>query len=195
MRRRDLEHIIRAASGISGERELVIVGTASLLGAVPDPPEELTRSRDADLYPLRKPELADLIDASIGEQSPFEEQFGCYAQGVSPRTATLPSGWDARLVAVQNENTHQNVGYCLEPHDLAASKLAAGREKDHEFVRAMLRHRVVEGGVLEERIAALPLPPSDRERLARWLSSELAREAPLPGPLPASRGEGDGTGS
>ncbi len=176
MRRQDLEHIIRAASGISGERELVIVGTASLLGAVPDPPEELARSRDVDLYPLRKPELADLIDGSIGEQSPFEERFGCYAQGVSPRTATLPAGWERRLVKVQNDNTHQNIGYCLEPHDLAASKLAAGREKDRDFVRAMLRHRVVEGRVLEERIETLPLAPADRERLAQWLSAEVARD-------------------
>ena len=171
MRRQDLEHVIRAASAISGERELVIVGSAALLGAVPEPPEELARSRDVDLYPLRKPDLADLIDGSIGEQSPFEDKFGFYAQGVSPRTATLPAGWEARLVKVQNDNTHQNVGYCLEPHDLAASKLAAGREKDHAFVRAMLRHRIVEGRVLAERIAALPLAPVDRERLARWLSA------------------------
>jgi hypothetical protein len=27
---------------------------------------------------------------------------------------------------------------CLEPHDLAAAKLAAGREKDYEFVTALL---------------------------------------------------------
>jgi hypothetical protein len=175
MRRQDLEHVIRAASAISGERELVIVGSAALLGAVPDPPEELARSRDVDLYPRRKPDLADLIDGSIGEQSPFEDKFGFYAQGVSPRTATLPAGWEARLVKVQNDNTHQNVGYCLEPHDLAVSKLAAGREKDHDFVRAMLRHRIVDGRVLAERVAALPLAPADRERLARWLAAEVAR--------------------
>jgi hypothetical protein len=171
MRRQDLEHVIRAAGAISGEREVVIVGSAALLGAVPDPPEELARSRDVDLYPLHRPDLADLIDGSIGEQSPFEERFGYYAQGVSPRTATLPSGWGARLVRVQNENTHPGVGYCLEPHDLAASKLAAGREKDHDFVRAMLRHGIVRAPVLAARIEALPVAPADRERIARWLAA------------------------
>jgi Nucleotidyltransferase of unknown function (DUF6036) len=175
MRRQDLEHVIRAASAISGERELVIVGSSALLGAVPDPPEELARSRDVDLYPLRRPDLADLIDGSIGEQSPFEDRFGFYAQGVSPSTATLPAGWEARLVTVQNDNTQQNVGYCLEPHDLAASKLAAGRDKDRDFVRAMLRHRIVEGSALGERIEALPLPAVEKERLGRWLSAEVAQ--------------------
>lgn len=175
MRRQDLEHVIRAASAISGEREIVIVGSAALLGAVPAPPEELARSRDVDLYPLRNPELAELIDGSIGEQSPFEERFGFYAQGVSPSTAALPAGWQERLVKVQNENTHQSVGYCIEPHDLAASKLAAGREKDHEFVRAMLRHHIVDEHVLGERIEALPFPAVERERLGRWLSAEAAR--------------------
>lgn len=174
MRRQDLEHIIRAASAISGEREIVIVGSAALLGAVPDPPEELARSRYVDLYPPRRPDLADLIDGSIGEHSPFENAFGCYAQGVSPGTAILPSGWEARVVKVQNDNTHQSIGYCIDPHDLAASKLAAGRDEDLEFVRAMLRHRIVDGHVLQERITALPSTAGEKDRLRSWLLDEAA---------------------
>jgi hypothetical protein len=50
--------------------------------------------------------------------------------GVSPTAATLPGGWENRLVKVCNENTAGAVGWCLDPHDIAFSKLAARREKD-----------------------------------------------------------------
>ncbi|MGB8930249.1 MAG: DUF6036 family nucleotidyltransferase [Anaeromyxobacteraceae bacterium] len=177
MRRPDLEHVIRAAGAISGERELVIVGTSSLLGAVPDAPAALTRSRDVDLYPLHKPELADVIDGAIGEASAFEEQFGYYAHGVGPRTATLPRGWESRLVKVQNPNTNDYVGHCLDPHDLAASKLAAFRDKDKEFVQALLRLRIVRRTGLLKRIADLPVAEEHRRMVRSWIEG-LAKTPP-----------------
>ena len=48
-------------------------------------------SMEADIYPLQAPELADLIEGSIGELSFFYEHFGCYAQGVSPETGASAS--------------------------------------------------------------------------------------------------------
>ena len=42
----------------------------------------MLRSPELDIYPPRAPELADLIDGSIGEGSPFRGTFGYYAQGV-----------------------------------------------------------------------------------------------------------------
>lgn len=177
MRRADLEHVIRAAAVISGQREFVVIGSSALLATVPDPPELLQRTRDVDLYPLRAPELAQLIDGSIGELSPFHQHFDYYAQGVGPETATLPEGWEARLVRLQNPNTSEAIAYCLEPHDLAASKLAAHREKDLAFVEAMLEHGLVAGATLAERIEALPVPLRQREELAAW----LRRWPPRPG--------------
>lgn len=53
---------------------------------------------------------------------------------------TLPPGWRDRLLPIENENTGGAVGWCIDPDDLAVSKLAAGREKDLEFVRALLRY-------------------------------------------------------
>jgi hypothetical protein len=64
----------------------------------------------------------------------------------------LPEGAFDRLVPIRNENTKGNTGWCLDPHDLAASKLAAGREKDISFVSAMLKHRLINAGVLRERL-------------------------------------------
>ena len=90
MRRSDLEHLIRAAGRIAGERELVIIGSQSVLGQFPHAPVALLMSMEADLYPRAHPELADKVDGAIGEGSAFHQAHGYYAQGVGPGTATLP---------------------------------------------------------------------------------------------------------
>ena len=171
MQRSELEHLIRAAAAITNEYEIMIIGSQSILGAFPNAPEFLLQSMEADLYPLHHPELADLIDGSIGELSPFEERFGYYAQGVGPETAILPVGWEERVVKIQNENTDLKIGFCLEPHDLAASKLTAGREKDWPFVEVMLLHRLVSGATLQERIGLLTITAEKKDRLKAWVSN------------------------
>ena len=73
---------------------------------------------------------SDLIDGTIGEGSPFQREFGYYAHGVDETTAVLPDGWRERLILITGENTRFVRGWCLEVHDLAIAKYAAGREKD-----------------------------------------------------------------
>ena len=165
MRRDELEHVIRAAAAISGDSEIVVIGAAALLGSVPSPPADLAQTMEADIYPLRHPHLADVVDGAIGELSPFHETFRYYAHGVGPSTAILPAGWEGRLVKIQNEGTRQYIGYCLDLYDLAASKLAAGREKDATFVEGLLRHRIVSAGQLIERTGLLPLDTERRRRI------------------------------
>ncbi len=158
MRREQLEHIIRAACGITGAPAVVIVGSQAILGQFPDAPEELRVSIEADVFTLRDPADADLIDGSIGERSTFHETFGYYAHGVGRETAVLPHGWEDRLIRVENANTGGGAGLCLEVHDLAVSKLIAGREKDLEFIRVLLRRRLAEKRMLAERLAQTELP-------------------------------------
>jgi len=117
----------------------VVVSSQSILGAVPDAPEVLLQSREADCYPL------------------------------------LPEGWESRLIKVQNANTDLKIGYCLEPHDLAASKLAAGRDKDWPFVEAMLRRKIVDGRVVKDRIMLLPIPGKHKQRLRDWVRAHGAQ--------------------
>lgn len=100
MRRSELEHVIRAAAAITNEYEIVIVGSQSLLGAVPQPSALLVESMEADVYPRQRPDLADLIDGAMGEGSPFHDCFGYCAQGVGPQTAVLPVDWEVRLVRI-----------------------------------------------------------------------------------------------
>jgi hypothetical protein len=172
MRRNELEHLIRAAAAVTNQCEIVIVGSQSILGAVPTPPLLLAESMEADVYPLKRPDLADLIDGSIGEGSPFHDCFGYYAQGVGPETAILPEGWESRLVRIQNTNTDLKVGLCLDPHDLAASKLAAGREKDWIFVATMLAHKIVDAQTLLVRLSQLPVSIEGQARLCEWVNKQ-----------------------
>lgn len=171
MQRPQLEHIIRAAAGITGAQEFIIIGSQALLGQFPDAPAELLVSIEADLFTLRNPADSDLIDGSIGEGSPFHQTFGYYAHGVALDTAILPAGWQERLVPVRNPNTGGGTGLCLEIHDLAVSKLVAGREKDLDFVGGLLHHKLARAEAVRERLATTPVDDARRqlcfERLKR----------------------------
>jgi hypothetical protein len=172
MKRRDLEHLIRAAADIADDDEIVVIGSQAILGQYPDAPAELCVSTEADVYPKNRPDRADLIDGSIGEGSPFHATYGYYAQGVAKTTAVLPEGWTDRLVPVRNANTRGATGWCLEPHDLVLSKYVAGREKDDRFVRVAIGRGLVDPEKLLERLAVLPVDEAVRERLRRRIRGD-----------------------
>jgi hypothetical protein len=156
MTRDQLEHAIRAAGAISGDRELYVVGSQAILGAYPNAHADLLRSLEVDIAPKHHPEREALIEGSIGELSPFHRTFGFYVDGVDLEAIVLPDGWAARLVIVDNANTNGFRGLCLEPGDLAVSKLAAARPKDIEFVRVLLREGVVTRETIRVRLEATP---------------------------------------
>jgi len=169
--RQQLEHVIRAAATIAGDPEIVIVGSQAILGRHPNAPSELLVSKDVDLYPRSHPERADLVEGSIGELSPFHETYGYYAQGVGESTATLPAGWQERLVPVP---TPAGTGLCLEPHDLVISKYVAGREKDRSYVRATLRHRLVLPATLQDRLLRTPVDEERRKSIELQILADAA---------------------
>ncbi len=166
MTRTQLEHLIRASGEIAHEAELIVIGSQSILGAIPDPPRSLTMSMEADLYPSGDAAKAQDIDGAIGEGSAFHDEFGYYAQGVGPETAILPASWRSRVHRIQNENTRGIRALCLDPHDLALAKYAAGRAKDLEFNLEMARHGIVRQDLLEKLVAEMPVD-ADRRRLIR----------------------------
>jgi len=177
MNRAALEHILRAAAAIADERDFVVIGSQALLGQFPDAPDALLVSIEADIYPRQAPAKSDLIDGAIGELSMFHQTFGYYAHGVDETTATLPAGWVDRLVPLVNANTGGATGWCLEVHDLAVSKLVAGREKDLDFVRVLVRERMVDPALLEKRVTMLSHAGSVRD-LVRSRLSQVPRTTP-----------------
>lgn len=89
-------------------------------------------------------------------------------------SAILPKGWQHRATPVSDPiSTRGKTGWCIELHDLAASKLAAYREKDREFVRLLLIEKMIDGKTLDERIGTLNIEEPLRERLCRWVNITL----------------------
>jgi hypothetical protein len=173
VRRADLEHLIRAAADIADDEEVVVIGSQAVLGTHPTASGALAASMEADLYPKNRPERAELIDGTIGEGSPFHATFGYYAQGVAPTTATLPRGWEARLVPVRNANTRGATGWCLDVHDLVISKYVANRPKDHLFIVAAARAGLLDAHTLHERLAATTVADGPRRDIAARIDRDL----------------------
>ena len=159
MKRADLEHILRASKGTTGEDHFIVIGSQSVLGKHPDAPRELRHSMELDIYPRDRPELSEDIEGSLGRYSQFNQSFGYFADGVGPETAFLPAGWESRLVPVCNGNTGGATGWCLAPCDLAIAKLKAARPKDIAFVRALLKHRFIRPAEIERLIASFAEEP------------------------------------
>lgn len=182
MTRAQLEHIIRASATIAEDDELVIIGSQSILGELPDAPAELLVSDEADVYPKNRPDRWDLIDGSIGELSPFHRTFGYYAQGVQEGTATLPAGWQDRLVAIHTPATRGATGWCLSIPDLVVAKTVASREKDRRFVRVVLAHRLVELDRVLELLEVTPLDADQRQLCRARLRADHAAAILAPPP-------------
>lgn len=171
MQRDQAEHVLRAAAAIAQEHSFVVIGSQALLFLLEDAPPSLLVSRELDLYPAMHPEKADLIDGAIGALSSFDDTFGYHADGVGPETAVMPDDWG------QRSSLHY-VGdltvICPELHDLAVSKCVAGREKDAEFVRELLRLDLVSAVTLKERVALLDAAKYPVAQIAQWIDRRHA---------------------
>ena len=188
MRRDQLEHAIRTACQIIGQPAVVVVGSQAILGTFTEGqlPPEATMSIEVDILPIaddnnETARLADLIEGLAGEWSPFEEQHGFSIDSADHDTAVLPDGWRERLVKVQNANTAapsgrpRYTGWCLDKEDLCVAKLCALREKDRNFVAALLDSRLVDAELITKRLSTVPTQhhPAAQRALA-WLAARGA---------------------
>ena len=169
MTRAELEHAIRAACDVAGGHEIWVFGSQAILGEHPDAPASLLRSMEVDIAPRHPTTPADVIDAALGELSPFHAAYGFYVHGLPIESATLPEGWQRRTIPVSGCGPTPATGRCLEAHDLAASKLVAFREKDRAFVRTLMVECLVHAETLLDRIVLLPVDETLHLRLEKWV--------------------------
>jgi hypothetical protein len=185
MRRDQLEHAIRTACQVISAPEVIVVGSQAILGTFTEGqlPATATMSIEVDILPIaadnaETARLADLIEGVAGELSPFEQLHGFSIDGVDLDTCALPAGWRGRLVKVQNANTAapsgepQFTGWCLDKEDLCVAKLCALREKDRNFVAALLQAGLIEIDTVIERLLLVDERHREAaERAASWLRS------------------------
>jgi hypothetical protein len=174
MNRTQLEHIIRAASQISDDAEIIVIGSQSVHAQAMRLPPIAFISEEADVYPRNHPERADDIDIAIGELSAFHETYGYYAHGVSPTTAILPIGWEQRLIPLSNPNTAGATGLCLDVHDLVLSKYVAGREKDMAFNQALVRYGCIVKESLLKLAETLPVDDETKAIVLRRIGADFS---------------------
>ncbi len=171
MKKRELDHVLRAAGRLTGEKHFIVVGSQALHGKHPDIADDIIKSAEVDLVAAKGPKRTEWLNA-IGVYSPFHETFGYYADPVDERTATLPKGWKGRLVDLPPGDTEGVKGLCLEPHDLAISKYVASREKDLIFTRELARRGIVS----EERLLSLLDQTPVDEQVRDRVSKQIARD-------------------
>jgi hypothetical protein len=178
MRPEQFQHVVAAAAAVTGEEELVVIGSQAILGSVDDPPESMLASLEADIYPLNDPDSSDLIDGAMGDGSQFHLAFGYYAHGVGPETAKAPSGWQGRLVRreipARVASARTTIAWCLEAHDLVLSKCVRGEERDWEYAVEAIKAGIVDSDTLLARVSGLPVGSELSGHIEKMLRSLIA---------------------
>ena len=173
MKKQQLDHVLRAAGRITGEKQFLIIGSQSLHGKFPDLPDDIVRSAEVDLIAKNIGDRTEWLNV-IGQDSPFHETFGYYADPVDEATAVLPKGWKGRLVNLPPGETEGVTGLCLDPHDLAIAKYVACREKDLIFTRELARRGIVTRDRLLALIEDTPVNEKTRERIRDRIELDFA---------------------
>jgi hypothetical protein len=177
MKKQQLDHVLRAAGRITGERQFIIIGSQALHGKYPDVADQILTSFEVDLIASKRVERTEWLNV-IGVDSQFHETYGYYADAVDIATATLPIGWKGRLVNLPPGDTEGVRGLCLDPHDLAISKYAAFREKDLLFTRELARRAIVSKDQLLTLLEQTRIGADLRERIRARIDADFAPPAP-----------------
>ena len=135
------EEVLRAVGRVTGRDEVVIIGSQSIHAITDAAPAEVIMSVECDLLLDDEDPATAEVDEALGPNSPFVTEHDVYVDTVSASFPFLPSGWDTRLRTLDVGTLRAR---CLEIHDLALSKLAAGRLKDFELIVVLLDRGMLE---------------------------------------------------
>lgn len=155
MRRDEFRDALRRAAEITGDHDLVVIGSQSVHGAFSPTvlPPAATASGEVDIMAAHDIE-GDKMWLLAGRGGGWGDQ--AEIDGVDITTATLPQGWVDRLIAFPLDDQPDCViGWCLDPHDLVVSKAVAGRDKDRQFIDALVDAHLVDPAVSLQRLVAI----------------------------------------
>jgi len=172
----DLFELISAIKALSPDEIPVIVGSQAVHLITSFPPEIVRQSIECDFLIVGgKSETRAEINKKLGVFSQFQIEHGFYADALGLATVILPTGWKERLQNLEDEDG-KLIAKVAEIHDVAVSKLIAGRAKDFVFLKELFLHKYISIGTFIER-AALVNEMSQSEVLVSRLEN-LARVLP-----------------
>jgi len=151
MKRDDLRRLFAQARKLSGECDYVVFGSLAALGYTGEIPRRMAMSVDVDAFGKSDPPRIFELAHALGQGSAFETEHGYYLDPISPRVATLPSGWENRLVRIELEPGL--AAWFLEPNDAAVSKYARMEPRDREWIRAGMQAGILSLPIIESRFA------------------------------------------
>ncbi len=180
MRKSDLFELIREINEISSEEKPIIVGSQAIHAVAENLPEIAQKSIECDfLMAGGKSEIRAAINKKLGVFSNFQLEHGYYADALGLATVVLPTDWEKRLQPLLDDKG-ETVAYCAEIHDIAVSKLIAGREKDFRFLKDAFLLEIISTAEFVVRVRLVETMPQsavliDRmEKLEKHLSEQKA---------------------
>ena len=182
LKKAQIEHLIRSAAAITGQKTFVMVGTGAVIAQLKNVPLTMTRTRGIDIHADAATDLdavSLLIDGTIGEGSQFDETFGYYAHGIEEGTACLPDDWRTRAKRIPLPGQPDIACICPDVDDIALSKACAWREKDRLWLRAAFGAGVLDLDRMRARIGRVTNPNAPA-------APELARRVDAIGALPTA---------
>lgn len=135
----EMLHCIRAVAEATGEDEIRVFGSQAPLLALGELPEDAAQSNEADIMTVFEPVTHSYdIDGAFNEDSQFYETFELVIDGVLESELVLADDWEERAETFDYDVGGRTI-HITTPSvdDIAAGKLAAGREKDRIWLQAM----------------------------------------------------------
>lgn len=167
MRKSDLFELISAINLLAPDETPIIVGSQAIYIVTDFPPEIIRQSIECDfLFIGGKTEIRTEINKKLGIFSQFQIEHGFYADALGLATVVLPTGWQERLQNLKDESGN-TIAKTVEIHDIAVSKLIAGREKDFEFLKVLFLRECISFEKFFERVTLVKEMPQSEVLFSR----------------------------
>jgi hypothetical protein len=180
VRKSDLFELVRQIKTITSNEIPIIVGSQAVHLVTNFPPEIIQQSIECDfIFISGKSETRTEINKKLGVFSNFQLENGFYADALGLATVILPTNWQERLQPFKDEKG-ETIALVAEIHDIAVSKLIAGREKDFLFLKELFIREFIEIDVFVERVLLVKEMPQNSilvarlETLAKIISKDLS---------------------
>lgn len=178
----DLDRALASLASFFGEDVFVVVGSQGVLVGWDSTPDEMRNTPEIDIYlaraalwQARHPEMESSdfeIEGLFGRGSPFANKNGFHIDGVSPETATLPTGWQRRVVHREIKIDGRRIvaiAPCVE--DLAISKMRRLEEKDRSWIEACNSSRGLDRAMIFDGLKTAPFDEWQRARAIAYVAS------------------------
>ena len=167
MRKSDLFELISAINLLAPDETPIIVGSQAVYIVTDFPPEIIRQSIECDfVFTGGKTGIRTKINKKLGVFSQFQIEHGFYADALGLATVVLPTGWQERLQNLKDESG-KTIAKTAEIHDIAVSKLIAGREKDFVFLKELFLREYISIETFFERAKLTKEMPQSEVLLPR----------------------------